>query len=209
MTPKENKKLVVAKLKWLKAKGFSRLCNVDDIRAVCMHVDKMSDDRPLDGIIEIGSYMGAMLFVLSHYLKPNGTVISVDLGRCLHGKRKGKNHTARLQRMIEFLGERGYDAHLCLGRSDDQLDEVRKLARAKTIDILHVDGGHDYETVKHDFEHYGPMIRAGGAAFLHDVNNDKCTVPKFWRELGEARKGERMHMFGQPDNWPGMGVVEL
>jgi hypothetical protein len=108
--------------------------------------------------------------------------------------------------MVEYLNEQGYDATLFLGKSEEVFEDVRYLVRSKSIDFLHIDGGHDYHTVKFDFDHYAQLVGMDGLALLHDVNNKQCTVPVFWNEL-MSRYGDAA--FSSGDNWPGMGAVEL
>jgi cephalosporin hydroxylase len=43
---------------------------------------------------------------------------------------------------------------------------ARKLA---PYDFLFIDGGHDYDTVKADWDNYSPMVRPGGLVGFHDV----------------------------------------
>ncbi len=58
------------------------------------------------------------------------------------------------------------------------------------IDILHIDGLHTYEAVKHDFYNYLPKVKKDGIILLHDtqVTKDDFGVFKFWEELVEEYK---------------------
>jgi len=40
---------------------------------------------------------------------------------------------------------------------------------AQPIDILHIDGNHDYESVQRDFTVWSPFVRKGGIILLHDT----------------------------------------
>jgi predicted O-methyltransferase YrrM len=55
----------------------------------------------------------------------------------------------------------------------------------RPIDILFIDGSHEYEDVKADFFAFYPFVRPGGIIALHDIHGMWTGVIKFWGEIKE------------------------
>jgi len=51
------------------------------------------------------------------------------------------------------------------------------------LDALVIDGAHDYNHVKRDYERFEPYVRFGGTILLHDIKNLKYDGYHFWPEI--------------------------
>jgi predicted O-methyltransferase YrrM len=72
-----------------------------------------------------------------------------------------------------------------------------------TIDLLHIDGSHDYESVQNDFESWLPKMCKGGKILIHDilVKREDFGVKRFWEEISKAYETQS-HLKGF-----GLGIV--
>lgn len=115
------------------------------------------DHYPMARILEIGVHRGGMLGTL-RLAYPHATIVGVD-----------NDYSS-----LEFR-----DFNAIAGDSGDPAirDDVAQQFGRFQIDFLFIDGDHNYEAAKKDFELYAPLVKPGGIIGFHDIMRDPDNVP--------------------------------
>ena len=73
-----------------------------------------------------------------------------------------------------------------------EFEEALQRFEDGAIDLLHIDGNHEYESVKKDFENWLPKLQKGGLILMHDilVEREDYGVKKLWEEIARTYSTE-------------------
>lgn len=141
-------------------------------------------------IVELGSYYGCSAFSFLQAVK-DGKIKSdfygvdtwagddytqTDYKEDIYGAYKAVNDKCFSE----------VESHMLRMTFDEALCEFED----KSIDLLHIDGSHSYEDVKHDWMTWQNKVKDNGVVFFHDVGEDLLFGEKmgshiFWEELKE------------------------
>lgn len=135
-------------------------------------------------IVELGTAGGTSMFSFAQAVKDT----SMDVKICAVDTWEGDEHAGvygeKVYRRVKQICDSIYP------KVDIKLmrmffDQARDTFEDGTVDLLHIDGLHTYEAVKHDFDSWLPKVSSNGVIIFHDVseNKDGFGVNRFWDEL--------------------------
>ncbi len=134
-------------------------------------------------IVELGTHTGNSYFSFCQAVEESGIssrCIAIDTWR---GDEHAGFYGDTIYSAVLEYNNQNYQDFSTLLRStfDDALTQVDDAS----IDILHIDGLHTYEAVKHDFDTWLPKLSKHGIVLLHDiqVRERGFGVWKLWQQL--------------------------
>jgi len=131
--------------------------------------------------LELGTQNGqsARSILMAFGEKDSGSLLSVD-----HKNRSGilDEHFGDYKKYWRFIQGNTTDNDIVASVKNSLIKE------GDMFDLIVIDAGHDYESVKKDWDNYTPMLRPGGVVFLHDTVNTDAGVSKLWDEIDWPEK---------------------
>ena len=140
----------------------------------------MGKCRPLR-YVELGVHTGFSYFAACHAVK------ELKLGTRCYGIDlwEGDDHSGPgdpdVERFCFELNQKAFSDFSGLLKMD--FTEAATHFKPTSIDLLHIDGRHGYEDVKHDFETWEPKLFPGATVMFHDIAVPHFGVRQFWEEL--------------------------
>ena len=118
-------------------------------------------------ILEIGTYGGGTLLLLSQIASKDALIISIDLpeGKFGGGYPKWKAS------IYKSFATNNQKIRLIRADSHDpkSLEKVKKFLKGNKLDFLFLDGDHTYQGVKKDFKNYSLLVKKNGIIGFHDI----------------------------------------
>lgn len=150
-------------------------------------------------LVELGTYYGASFFSFCQGVKDEGLDTNCYAVDTWIGDKHSGFFTGTIYDSVHALGEQFYPGIANLLRMT--FDEAIEKFEDNSIDLLHIDGLHTYEAVKHDYELWLPKLADNGVVLFHDitVHMDDFGVYQLWDELQEvypAAQFEHSHGLG-------------
>lgn len=152
--------------------------------------------------VELGTHTGASYFAFCQSIAENKTGTKAYAVDTWVGDEHAGFYDESVFRSVEQANQM-YKGFSTLLRTT--FDEASRSFEDKSIDLLHIDGLHTYEAVKHDFDTWFPKLNKNAVVLFHDTNvhKDDFGVYKFWAEI--SAKYPSMEFF----HYHGLGVLQI
>jgi hypothetical protein len=153
-------------------------------------------------IVELGTHWGESYFTFCQTVEEHGlSCLCYAVDHWLGDEHAGRYGEEVFDEVSQY-NDRYYKQFSYLLRSS--FDDALSQFAAGSIDLLHIDGLHTYEAVRHDFTSWLPKVSKGGIILLHDIcpKHQDFGVWQLWNEI----KAEFPDTFEFHHSW-GLGVV--
>ncbi len=149
-------------------------------------------------IVELGTHKGTSLFSFAQAAKDHKIPVEIFAIDTWRGDKQAGFYGEEVFRLVNEIKDTFYkDVNICLLR--ETFDEAVEKFDDASIDILHIDGLHTYEAVRHDFETWEGKVAKDGIILFHDIKvaERDFGVYKFWNEIKDRyTTAEFAHSFG-------------
>jgi predicted O-methyltransferase YrrM len=136
-------------------------------------------------ICEIGVWKGKSSYVLANAIKDkNGILYSIDPFNGQGDDASTDTYNDEMSKLSSTLFNNfketmeKYELLDYITIYPTTSEEANKHFPEKSIDFLFIDGNHDYDAVKKDYNLWSPLIAKGGIIVLHDVKANHVDGPK-------------------------------
>eukprot|EP01037_Dinobryon_pediforme_P001516 gene1516-1539_t len=149
-------------------------------------------------IVELGTHAGVSYAAMCHAVQRGGFACTCTAIDSWAGDDHSGAYGGDVLAELEAFNTAHFGAFSRLLRANFD-DAVTRFADG-SIDLLHIDGFHTYEAVRHDFETWRPKLSERAVVLFHDtqVRVRNFGVWKYWEEIRNTFAGhlEFSHAFG-------------
>jgi GT2 family glycosyltransferase len=160
-------------------------------------------------IVELGTYTGVSYSAFCQAVKTLGLSTRCYAVDTWKGDEHAGVYSEEIYNDLVEFHDRHFSAFSRLVRST--FDDALLHFEDGTIDLLHIDGFHTYEAVRHDFESWLPKLSSNAVIILHDTNvrENNFGVFRLWSEITSGRShfsflhGHGLGVLGLGRDYPG------
>jgi hypothetical protein len=190
---------------WIEANafGFGERCFLWMWKRI---VDEMPDEFTF---LEIGVFRGQILAIVEYLAISSGKFVE-RYGITPLDSSDGHWESDYLSDIMQLHEQFKIHEHFVLLKGSSTEPRIIELARSKPeLNILYIDGGHAYDVVRSDIEHYAPMVKPGGYLVIDDCNNRLDMPDGYFRGIESVSKAvdEVFPPFTKNEDWEYIGSV--
>ncbi len=152
-------------------------------------------------LVELGTHYGESYFGFCQSVEEAGISCQCYAVDTWRGDSHAGQYGNEVWEEVERYNSRWYGAFSQLLRRS--FDNAQPEFSDESIDLLHIDGLHTYDAVKHDWDAWFPKVAPGGLVLLHDIaaRHLDFGVWKLWDELSAKYESFAFH------HYYGLGVI--
>lgn len=125
-------------------------------------------------IVEIGSWQGGNLVMLSYLLDSDGLLISIE-----------PEYEVKLE-VDKVRTITGNEVYHIRKASKDAFADLAYYLDGRLVDLLFYDASDEYGEIRAAYTLYTPVIKHGGLWMMHDISR-VGDGPKFWSEISKDK----------------------
>ncbi|OUF55032.1 class I SAM-dependent methyltransferase [Pluralibacter gergoviae] len=148
-------------------------------------------------IVELGTHSGNSYFAICQAVLENGTGSKCYAVDTWQGDEHAGSYSENVFNEVNAWNRQYFAAFSNLLRMT--FDQANQYFSESSVNLLHIDGLHTYEAVKHDFESWQPKLADDAIVIFHDTNVHERDfgVWQLWDELKDKYPSfEFLHSHG-------------
>lgn len=163
--------------------------------------DLVSNYKPRT-IVELGTHYGTSFFSFCQAVKDQKLVSKLYAIDTWKGDKHAGKYGNTVYKTVTRTKNK-YFNKLDINLYQQTFNSALNCFQKNSIDLLHIDGLHTYQAVKHDFETWLPKVKDSGIVMFHDIQEtkDDFGVYKLWQELKNKYRYIEFH------HSHGLGVI--
>lgn len=133
-------------------------------------------------LVELGSYKGTSSMAFTQAAKDENLNTNLYFVDSWEGEEQTGYYSQDVYELFTSLMKK-YFSKQNVHPLKMLFDEALEKFQSKSIDVLHIDGLHTYEAVKHDYETWKDKVKDNGIILFHDIRVQSFGVKEVWEEV--------------------------